>query len=83
MNNHEQYRKMVEELNTLKIEVDERIRRMNYLKQKIQGYMSINKEQAEAFVLRFNKHKPFLADKLKEMDRLEGVLKSIPRSHIT
>ena len=79
---NERYRAAVQELNTLKIAVDTRVKRCNYLKRGYETYKVINPEQAEAFVVRLHQHKPKLIDQLEKMEELEAQLRQMPKTKI-
>lgn len=79
----EQYREIVAELNQKNLDLQKRIKRCEYLKQRLNLMVGCkNREQAEAYTKRLNQHKPRLFDTLEEIGRLESLLKKTPRKWI-
>lgn len=79
----EKYRETVEKLNQKNVELQQRIRRCEYLKQRLNLMVGCkNREQAEAYTRRLNQHKPFLIEIMEEIERLEALLKKMPRQWI-
>ena len=79
----EKYRELVRELNQKNIELQDRIRRCEYLKNRLHLMVNCkNREQAEAYTHRIRQHKPFLLKTLEEIETLEQQLKKMPRKWI-
>ena len=79
----EQYRELVRELNQKNMDLQDRIKRCEYLRYRLNLMVNCrNREQAEAYTVRINKHKPFLLKILEEIEELESLLKKIPKTWI-
>lgn len=83
MNKHEEYVETVRELNELKDKLNKRVKRCNYLHQRMKVMVRCkNREQAHAYTCRINWHKPKILGTLERIEELEGKLESMPRKWI-
>lgn len=82
MTKHEKYRKIVAELNTLKMDMDGRVKRCTYLKVRRDAYDICNSEQAEAYSIRLEHNKLKLIEMLEKVEQLENELSQTPRTWI-
>lgn len=79
----EKYREIVRRLNELNLDLKKRVARCEYLKDRLNAMVVCrNREQAEAYTLRINQHKPKLLDTLEEIEVLEDELRKTPREWI-
>jgi hypothetical protein len=76
---HEEYQESVKKLNECNIELQKRVARCTYLKNKFLGFKNVNPEQAEAYVVRINAHKPSMQRLLEEIEELEHKVKTMPK----
>ena len=80
---HEEYVKTVQKLNELNMRLKSRVKRCNYLKERFDANKKVrNYEQAEAYAIRINLHKPKLLADLEMIEELEDKLRSMPREWI-
>lgn len=78
----EAYRRLVERISTLGLNLQERVKRCRYLKAKMEFYKHSNPEQAEAYRVRFESHKPKLGALMERIQELENALKRMPKEWI-
>ena len=84
MSKHEEYVKVVAELNSLSFKLQERVNRCGYLNKRMKTMIRCkNREQAEAYSYRINGHKPKILCLLERIEELETELRSMPREWIT
>jgi len=77
------YAKKMSELNTKNYELQKRVKRCTYLKQRLDLMVNCrNREQAQAYAARLNWHKPKLIDQIEELEKLEAELEQMPRTWI-
>ena len=80
---HFEYVKVVTQVNEISLDLDQRIKRCNYLYSRFSELKSINPEQAEAYAARINQHKPHIIEAKRKISHLKDLLDQMPRRGIS
>ena len=80
---HEKYQEAIAKLNEKNANLQQRVNRCSYLKQRLDKMVACrNREQAEAYTQRINWHKPKLLEALEEIEILEEKISLMPKEYI-
>lgn len=77
-----EYVEMVKRINEIRLDLNNRVRRCNYLHSRFKTLKTINPEQAEAYVARIILHKPRIIEANRLIAELEDQLASMPQRWI-
>lgn len=77
--NQEVRTRLIQEHSQINLLLQQRVVRCNYLKKRYDLLKSVNPEQAEAYAVRINWHKPKLLDLLEKITELEKQINAIPQ----